>query len=114
MHCSNLAQPAEAQRANTRSEAMGYSTPLDPAKYVEMPFKWLPVEVPSEHATKNNVLERFQVIVNDGAVKLYAERRKGDWRVILPNAKIKLCNTQRDTENIVRGILIGWEIPHQA
>lgn len=88
-----------------------YKEPPDPTKYIEMPFGYSEVEVPAKHATENNVQQRFQVVVNGSTVDLHAERRKGDWRVILPNGKIRLCNTQRDAENIVRGILIGWEFP---
>jgi hypothetical protein len=39
--------------------------------------------------------------------ELHLQRRKGDWRIVLPNGKIVLCNTERDAGCSIEGILIG-------
>jgi hypothetical protein len=87
--------------------------PLDPAKYLQVSYTMVPVSVPPEHAANNAVLDRWQIVVPDDNLELFAERRKGDWRLMLPNGKIVLANTERDANCIIRGILIGRDITRQ-
>ena len=90
-------------------------TELDPAKYAVVDFTMTPDPVPPKHATENAVLARWQIEVpGDALLELYAERRKDDWRILLPNGKIALCNTDRDMQNFIKGIAIGRTLKRES
>ncbi len=94
---------------------MTYDYTNAPDKYLrDIEFLAIPEAVPSQHAEQSGVISRQRMILPDDDIELYVEERRSDWRVLLPNGKIKLCSSRATLQGFLEGIAAARTMAHDV
>jgi hypothetical protein len=95
------------RKVENETLAYDYSLVSDPSMFFQIKYKAIAEPVPPQHADAYGVTERHRIVLEGDDLELYVEKRKSDFRILLPNGMVQMCSAKSYLPYLIEGIAIG-------